>query len=330
MRVAITGSTGFLGRHIVDRLAPDHDLVCISRSGRAPDGCESKKIDIVKGRGLKAAFAKADVVVHAAGLVSHALDRAAETWAVHVTGTANVLEAARTARVRRFIHLSTSGTVAVSTEPGVVSTESSPSPESLIATWPYYRSKLYSEQMVMSASGIDAVCLNPTLLLGPGDEWGGASTHAVSTFLDFGIPVAPSGTVSFVDVRDVAQAVELALTKGEPGHRYLLGSANMSFHQFYSRLARMSGGEEPIMAMPALTRRALKWFPRWGKDNGISAGIGPVIRREELELASHHWSVDSTKAIEALGWNPRGPNETLEDTLLDLSEKRRQRFDRFK
>ena len=84
------------------------------------------------------------------------------------------------------------------------------------------------------------------------------------------------------------------------------------------------------MAMPAVTRRALRWFPTWGKVDGISAGIGPVIRREELELACHHWAVDSAKAIEVLGWTPRGPNETLEDTLLDLSEKKRQRFERFK
>lgn len=330
MRVAITGSTGFLGRHIVERLASQHELVCISRSGDSPAGCEGKKVDIVKGRGLKAAFAKADVVIHAAGLVSHSLERAEETWAVHVTGTAHVLEAARTARVRRLIHLSTSGTLGVSTDRNAVATESSPPPDALIATWPYYRSKLYSEQMVLSAEGIEAVCLNPTLLLGPGDEWGGASTHAVSTFLDYGIPVAPPGTVSFVDVRDVAQAVELALTRGQAGHRYLLGGANMSFHEFYSRLARMSGGDEPMMAMPAMTRRALKWFPAWGKVDGISAGIGPVIRREELELACHHWAVDSTKALDVLGWDPRGPNETLEDTLLDLTEKRRQRFERFK
>ena len=48
MRIAITGATGFLGRHLVARLAPEHDVVCISRSGTAPDGCSGPKIDIVK------------------------------------------------------------------------------------------------------------------------------------------------------------------------------------------------------------------------------------------------------------------------------------------
>ena len=99
MRIVLTGSTGFLGRHIVAQMQEQHDLVCISRSGQAPEGCTGKKIDIVNGRGLKAAFAKADVVIHAAGMVSHAIERASDTWSVHVTGTNNVLAAAKAANV---------------------------------------------------------------------------------------------------------------------------------------------------------------------------------------------------------------------------------------
>lgn len=330
MRIAITGSTGFLGRHLVKRLAKKHDLVCISRSGKAPDGCQGKKVDVVKGRGLKAAFAKADVVIHAAGMVDHRLSRADETWAVHVTGTANVLAAAKSARVGRFIHVSTSGTIAVSKDSNFVGTEHSPTPDHIIASWPYYRSKLYSEQLVLDADGLDAVCLNPSLLLGPGDDFGGASTHAVSVFLEHGVPFAPPGTISFIDVRDAAEAVERSIEHGRKGERYLLSSANMSFEDFYSRLARMSGGEQPVASMPSLTRKALGWFPGWGKANGISAGWGPVISREDLELACHHWTVDSSKAMDELGWSPRGPNETLDDTIYDLVEKKRSRFARFR
>ena len=330
MRIAITGATGFLGRHLVGRLTPKHEVVCISRSGAAPDGCVGKKVDIVKGRGLKTAFAKADAVVHAAGMVSHSLDRAEETWSVHVTGTQNVLEAARSAGVSRFVHASTSGTIAVSADPTFMGTEQSPPPNELIASWPYYRSKLYSEQLVMDATDLDVVCMNPSLLLGPGDAFGGASTHAVSVFLDHGVPVAPPGTISFVDVRDAAEAIETALTKGRSGERYLLAGANLTFAEFYARLARMSGREEPWMAMPSVTRRALRWFPKWGKAHGISAGIGPVIGRDDLELACHHWSVDSSKAQRELDWAPRGPNETLEDTLDDLERQKRRRFDRFR
>ena len=330
MRIAITGSTGFLGQHVVERLAANHELVCISRSGEAPEGCVAKKIDIVNGRGLKSAFAKVDVVVHAAGMVSHELDRAADTWAVHVVGTEKVLEAAKSAKVRRVVYLSTSGTLAVSDDPTAMATEDSPVPESLISRWPYYRSKLYAEQVALTYSVPEVISLNPSLLLGPGDTVDGTSTHSVRVFLDQGVPFAPSGGISFVDVRDVAIAVERALTKGQPGSKYLLAGANMRFVDFYARLARITGRDAPLLSMPNVTRKALQWFPRWGKESGISAGIGPTISREDLELASHYWYADSTKANSELEWSPRDPIATLEDTAFDILDRQNRAFARYR
>ena len=330
MRIVLTGSTGFLGRHIVAQLSDRHELVCISRSGQAPEGCTAKKIDIVKGRGLKAAFAKADVVIHAAGMVSHALERAKDTWNVHVTGTNNVLAAAKAARVKRLVYVSTSGTIAVSTDPNALATEHDPTPESLISKWPYYRSKLYGEQSALSVDGLDVICLNPSLLLGPGDDVGGTSTHAVSVFLSEGVPVAPPGGISFVDVRDVANAVDAACTQGRPGERYLLASGNMTFMDFYARLARITGRDAPIAAMPAVTRRALSWFPKWGRKHGVSAGIGPVISREDLELSSHYWYASAEKAGLELGFTPRDPLETLEQTVEDLLVRQARAFELYR
>ncbi len=330
MRIAVTGATGFLGRHIVSLLADTHDLVCISRSGEAPAGCTGKKIDVVKGRGLKAAFAKADVVVHAAGMVSHELDRAADTWAVHVTGTQNVLEAAKASKVPRVVYLSTSGTIAVSDAPGAPATETSKPPEALISRWPYYRSKLYAEQLAMGFEGVDVVSLNPSLLLGPGDVLGGVSTQAISVFLDQGVPFAPPGGISFVDVRDVAAAVELALTRGNAGERYLLAGANMLCGDVCARLARITGRGEPMVAMPGATKVVLQWFPKWGREKGISAVVGPVISREDLELSSHYWYADSGKAADALGWAHRDPMQTIEDTAFDILDRQNRAFQRYR
>ena len=330
MRIALTGATGYLGRHIVAQLVNNHDLVCISRGGRAPTGCTAKKIDVVKGRGLKAAFAKADVVVHAAGRVSHAPEQAQEILDVHLNGTRNVLEAAASARVARVILLSTSGTIAVSTKPDAMATESDPVPDALISSWPYYRSKLYAEQLAMGFEGLDVLSLNPSLLLGPGDELGGASTHAVSVFLDQGIPIAPPGGISFVDVRDVAVMVEAALTQGRPGERYLLASGNMRFVDFYARLARITGRDAPVMAMPQMTRRVLEWFPAWGTGRGIGMGVGPVISRADLELSSHYWYASAAKAEIELGFSPRDPLTTLEDTVSDILTRQRRAFARFR
>lgn len=330
MRIVVTGATGFLGRHIVQQLSGDHDIVCLSRSGSAPDGCTGKRVDVVKGRGLKAAFAKADVVIHAAGMVSHLMECAKQTWDVHVTGTRNVMEAATSAKVQRVVLVSTSGTIAVSTDPDAMATEEDPAPEAIISAWPYYRSKLYAEQLALAHDGPDVICLNPSLLLGPGDDPAGASTHAVRVFLDQGIPVSPSGGISFVDVRDVAVAVEAACVSGRSGERYLLSSGNMPFVEFYAMLARITGRDAPLLAMPRATRKLLSWMPRLGRERGIGVGVGPVISREDLELASHFWYASSDKAATELGFSPRDPLATLEDTVDDILALQAQSFARFR
>ncbi len=329
MKIAFTGATGFLGRHAVRRLvAEDHEVWAISRSGGAPDGATGVAGDVLDDKAMAKALKGIDVVVHAAGFVSHELAAAQQVYRVHVDGTRIICAAARKAKVARLVLISSSGTIAVSDRSDFMGTEDGPDPERFIQGWPYYRAKRYAEQEALACADdkLEVVSLNPSLLLGPGDDPAGASTHAVRIFMDEGVPVAPGGGISFVDVRDVAQAISLALTRGSSGERYLLAGGNMSFKDFYERLARITGRSGPVAAMPGLTRKALEWMPRWGRERGIGVGIGPTISREDMELASHYWYAQSDRAREVLGWEPRGPNETLDDTVTDLLESRRQAF----
>ena len=104
----------------------------------------------------------------------------------------------------------------------------------------------------------------------------------------------------------------------------------MSFKDFYARLARITGREAPIAAMPSMTRKALSWFPKWGRERGISAGVGPVISRADLELASHYWYASSAKAEKELAFQPRDPLATLEDTVESILDRQGRSFQRFR
>jgi dihydroflavonol-4-reductase len=327
MKIAVTGATGFLGRATCARLAQAHELVPISRGGTTVAGVGEATIDGVAAdvtdlASLLAAFAGVDVVVHAAGRVSHDPVDAEEMWDVHVIGTENVLSAAREAGVKRVIHVSSSGAIAVSNDPDFLGTEDSPDPVSFVQTWPYYRAKRISDEAALAIDGLDVVVLNPTLLLGPGDTLDGAATRSVRMFLDEGVPVPPGGTIAFVDVRDVADAIAQALTRGQPGRRYLLNGANLSWQSFFSRVARISGKSAPIAPLPGrITRRVLRWLPELGKDGDLGLG-GARLSREELELASHHWSCDSARANNELDWHARDPQRTLEDTVFDIQDRK--------
>ncbi len=336
MKIAVTGATGFLGRHLVKELLQGYSVVAISRGGGMPPGLSPSEAagvtavagDVTDLASLQAAFAGVGAVVHAAGKVSHDPADAAEMWAVHVEGTMNVAHAAAAAGVRRLIHLSSSGTIAVNNT-GAIQNEDAPSPLPVVQGWSYYRAKLFAEEQLLKhgPEGLEVVVLNPSLLLGPGDDARGLSTGPVRVFLDGEVPLSPPGGVCFVDVRDVADATKRALRKGKPGRRYLLGGANLSFHDFYQRLARISGKPAPMAALPKAARKVLSWLPALGRDDDI--GFGVRVDRWSMELACHYWYVDWARAEKELGWMPRDPLETLEDTVFDLLEKRSRATQRF-
>ncbi len=316
MRLLFTGATGFLGRATLPALAAaGHEVVVLSRAPRQDLDAEVVVGDVLDPATLAPALAGCEAVIHAAGKVSHAPADAAMLWRLHVQGTDNVLDAAKAAGVRRVVYISTSGTIAVSDDGKHARDESAPSPLPLIGAWPYYRSKLLAEQAALSRSCDDfaVVSLNPSLLLGPGDTLDGQSTAPVRRFLDGDVPVSPPGGLSFVDVRDVAEAIAGALHTGAGGRRYLLGSANMTFAQFYARIARITGDPAPMLTAPAFTRQLLSWMPRFKQVGNLS--------REELELACHFWYLDDTLARTELAWRPRDPQRTLEDTVAELQSR---------
>jgi len=312
LRVLVTGATGFLGRHLLRRLSEEHDVVGMARNIPLHADFPHVPGDVTAPASLAPALEGIDAVVHAAGQVSHLPADAGRTWDVHVKGTTNLLDAAAAAGVRRVVHLSSSGTVAVSTRPELLG-EDGPSPLPIIGGWPYYRAKLFSEQLALARSrpGFEVLALNPSLLLGPGDLKH-ESTRPVVLFLQGQLSAVPSGGVSFVDVRDVALAAARALSHGAPGQRYLLSGANWSWTEFYRRLAELTGLRPPAFTMPAASRRALDWIPEARRE---SVGRHLPISLAELELASHYWYVDDRKARRALAWSSRDPMETLLDTV---------------
>lgn len=324
-RYLVTGATGFLGTHLVEQLlAEAHDVVALchrdgpAASALAALGAEVRFGDVLDGAATRHAAQACHGVFHCAGRVSRRPEDADLLFRVHVEGTKTTLEACRQAGVARAVMASTSGVVAVSKSPDDIATERSPTPTAIIGAWPYYRAKLYAEQAALEQSrdGLEVVCVNPTLLLGPGDR-AGSSTGDVVSFLEQAVPMTPAGGLSFVDVRDAASALALAMAKGRSGERYLVGAANMSVEAFFGRLERISGVPAPKLTMPKSVRFAslgAELVQRAAK----ALNRAPSVDRISAEMAQHFWYLDAARARTELGWVPRDPNDTLADTVADL------------
>ena len=213
---------------------------------------------------------------------------------------------------------SSSGTIAVSEDEQIVD-ETFPQPIDILTRWAYYASKYYQERTALEnfkADGQKLVIMNPSLLLGPDDERL-SSTKPVLDFLGRKIPYSPSGGLNFVDARDAAAAFISAIEKGRHQEKYLLGAANMTFEQFFGRLARLSGVSAPMLKVPkklAMSGSSMisSIYKNWGK-------VSPVMPNE-VEQAEYFWYFDSTKAEEELGFAPRDPQETLQYTITYLRE----------
>jgi dihydroflavonol-4-reductase len=308
-RFLVTGATGFLGTHLVAALeAEGHEVVRFARSTGG---------DVLDAASVRAAAAGCAGAFHCAGKVSRRPEDAEELYRVHVEGTRTVLDACEAAGVPRVVVASTSGTVAVSETADPVATENDAAPIGLIARWPYYRAKLFAERASLERVGrLEVVCVNPSLLLGPGDV-NGSSTEDVRLFLERAVPAVPAGGLSFVDARDAASALRLAMDRGRPRERYLVGACNLTVRDFFGRLGRVSGVRAPWLPIPRsreLARAGAAWVDRVAARTGFRTSIDPV----SVEMGQCFWYLDSTKAERELGGAARDPNATLLDTVEDL------------
>jgi dihydroflavonol-4-reductase len=317
-KILVTGATGFLGRHLLERLL-EGESSRLRVLARAVDpewrerGIEGIEGSILDEGACAAALRGASAVFHFAGKVSRNPEDGPELYRLHVRGTAILCRAAKEAGVERVVLASTSGTIAVTEDGSPLPDESFPPPLKLIGGWPYYTSKLYQEETARREcqGGPDLVILNPSLLLGPGDKRL-SSTEDVLKLLASEIPVVPPGGVSFVDVRDAAAAFEAALTRGRAGERYLLGGPNWSFETFFAKLARIAGVKGPRVKLPdtvySVAGKAIDAFYRqWDRT--------PPVDRVSVEMGRRYWWLDSSKAEKELGFSARDPYETLSDTI---------------
>ena len=320
----ITGGTGFLGSHLVRQLVEDgvKDVRVMATS--LPDwlvdlGVETLEGSITEASDVARAVDGISDVYHLAGRVSRERDGAREMYALHVDGTRLLCEAAKAAGVKTMVMASTSGTIAVTEDGEVVPDESYPPPLDIISRWPYYASKTYQEVAALQSfngKGMRLVIMNPSLLLGPGDERL-SSCKVVLDFLARKINAMPIGGVSFVDVRDAAKAFRVAMKKGRHGERYLLGAVNWTFHKFFGRLERLTKIAAPKIALPS--RFAVggakvidSLFKQWNLASPVEPGA--------IEMAQYFWYLNWAKASRELGFKPRDPGETLHDTVAYVRE----------
>src|SRR5881275_395392 len=322
--ILVTGGTGFLGAHLVRQLVEagtkDIRVMATSMPAWLADlGVDSVAGSVTNANDVAQAVQGIEQIYHLAGKVSREKDDAREMFKLHVEGTRLLCEAAIKADVKTIVLASSSGTIAVTEKGDVVPDETYPPPLDIIARWPYYASKAYQEMAALerfNGKDLRLVIMNPSLLLGPGDERL-SSTKVILDFMARKITAVPNGGLSFVDVRDTAQAFRVAMQKGRHGQRYLLGAVNWTFVKFFDRLERLTKVSSPRLALPTkftVTGAQVidSLFRQWN--------LTAPIEADTVQMAEYFWYLTYAKARRELGFTPRDPGDTLNDTVRYVRE----------
>ncbi|MDQ3820493.1 MAG: NAD-dependent epimerase/dehydratase family protein [Acidobacteriota bacterium] len=323
-KTLITGGTGFLGSHLLRQLLADGARNIRVLTTSIPAWLKEIDVEAIEGSitnrdDVRRVVDGVAEIYHLAGRVSREPEDAREMYSVHVEGTRLLCDAASAAGVKTIVMASTSGTIAVREKNEGIPDETGAQPVDIISRWPYYASKLYQERVALQSfngAGRRLVILNPSLLLGPGDDRL-SSTKVVLDFLARKISATPSGGLSFVDVRDAAAVFPVAMRAGKHGERYLLGAANWTFDKFFARLERLTQVRAPRFTLPSKLAVAgsqiiQAFYKQWDK--------APPVEAASVEMAEYFWYLDSSKAERELGFSPRDPGETLLDTVKYLRE----------
>jgi len=319
MKAAITGATGFVGRHLVAELVRSgYEVTAIVRATSDTSQLSDARIAIAcldSKDELTRALAGSDIAFHLASAVDFGSD-SDRFHRTNVDGTRNVLAAAKTAGIRRVVHCSSIVAIGARRRPVLLDESSRWNLGRLNV--PYVNTKRVAEELALAANGagLEVVVANPSCVVGPGDHAGSEFGTICQRFWRGRLPIHFGGGNNFVDVRDVADGLRRCSESGRPGHRYILGGANRSMTTFFSELARAA-------------RRAI---PRWrlpGSLAGLAAYLEcrlsskprqrAYLSREQAKLLPYFFYFDCGKAQRELEYAPRPLAESLADAFRDWS-----------
>ncbi len=306
MKVFLTGSTGFVGNHVARAYSAEGaELRLLARATSKLTAIEGLAAEVVVGdlrdpESLRTALRGCDALVHVAADYRLWVRDPKEMYSANVDGTRELLRIAREEGVAKVVYTSSVATMGFKTDGTIVDESTAVSLADMIG--PYKRSKFMAEQAAIEAAqaGQHVMILNPTTPIGAGDAKPTPTGRIIVDFLNRRFPAYVDTGLNLVDVGEVARMHHVALERGTPGERYILGGENLTLKQILDRMSAITGLPSPRMKVPHVVAMAFAFFDE--TMTGKLRGKEPRATVEAVRMGRKYMFASSAKAERDLGF----------------------------
>lgn len=329
--IFVTGGTGLLGSYLLRKLVQNgYSNIRALKRKKSPMALVASIKDQIKWvEGdirdvilMEDMMEEVEQVYHCAGLVSYDPRKFAEMKSVNVEGTANIVNVALHAGVKKLVHVSSIAAIGRHKELKSINEKTAWQRSNWNSQ--YAISKYQAEMEVWRgiAEGLNAAIVNPSVILGSG-LWTDGGGQLFKKVWD-GLKLFPKGGTGFVDVRDVAifmiQLMESELSE----RRFILNGANLSFQSFFEKVARNLNKKAPsILASPFMAQ--LAWRLEWLRIKLFNTS--PLITKETALQSSKIFIYENESSLSVFDdFKYRPIEQTIEETGEQFMEAAKEKM----
>jgi dihydroflavonol-4-reductase len=330
--ILVTGGTGLVGSYLLYELTrKGHKVRALLRPDKKPydtnklfkclsaentnliDQVEWFEGDVLDPFSLQQAMQGVDYVYHCAAFISFNPRELKEMLAVNVEGTSNVVNACLENSVKKLCHVSSIASLGQA-EKGEFVDENAKWKTSRINSG-YAISKYGGEREVWRGieEGLDAVIVNPSIIIGAGCHPG--ATNKLFRSIKNLIPFYSLGVNGYVDVQDVVNAMILLMESDIKGERFVLNSENLSTREFFIKVADILGKPHPRIAANKSVMTAIAWLDEM---RARLTKSDPLLTRENVRSAMSKAYYSSEKFSTAFNYSFIPMSESLTQTFRIL------------
>ncbi|WKN42027.1 NAD-dependent epimerase/dehydratase family protein [Tunicatimonas pelagia] len=325
----VTGATGLIGSFICRAMLKagyslralrrkTSDMSLVKDIQDEIEWVEGDLLDIVD---LEKHMQGVSGVIHSAAFISYDSRDEALMQKINVEGTANIVNVALKQNVSHFLHMSSVAAVGKKITDTLVDETHTITPDDNLTG--YARSKWLAEVEVWRAvaEGLPAVVLNPSLVLGPGDL--DKSSTQVFKYIWDEKRFYTTGTVNYVDVRDVAEVAVQAINQELTGERFIVSGGSVSYQQLFETIAKFFKKRPPNIKINA---SIIKGLSKLDRVRTLITQQKPLVTDELAQVARNSHTYNNQKVREALEVDFRPLNETIQWCCEELMKKEEKTY----